>query len=56
MMCALQKGRSIDVLPSGFGDIVMVTPVLEACARGVLNSLKPFARMTREGVIYSISQ
>ena len=49
---ALQEGRGIDALPGGFGDIVMVPPVLEARARGVLNSLRPFAKMTREGVIW----
>jgi len=50
---ALQEGRSMDALPGGFGDIVMVPPVREARARGVLNSVRPFAKMTREGVIWT---
>ena len=49
---ALQEGRSIDELPGGFGDIVMVPPVMDARARGVLSSVRPFRRMTPDGVLW----
>lgn len=50
---ALQEGRSVDELPGGFGDIVMVPPVMEARTRGVLSSVRPFERMTPQGAVWS---
>ena len=50
---ALQEGRSVEVLPGGFGDIVMVPPVMDARARGVLSSVRPFERMTSKGAVWS---
>lgn len=49
---AFQEGRSVTELPGGFGDIVMVPPVVEARARGVLNAVRPFVRMIPEGVVW----
>lgn len=46
---ASQEGLDITDLPGGFGDIVMVPPVLEARQRGVLNAVGPFARLTTKG-------
>ena len=37
----------------GIGDIVMVPPVLEARARNVLRSVRPFERITARGVVWS---
>ncbi|MCR6478085.1 ArsO family NAD(P)H-dependent flavin-containing monooxygenase [Variovorax sp. ZS18.2.2] len=50
---ALQEGRSLDDLPGGFGDIVMVPPVVDARTRGVLSSVRPFERMTEDGGVWS---
>ncbi|MET3496030.1 ArsO family NAD(P)H-dependent flavin-containing monooxygenase [Variovorax boronicumulans] len=50
---ALQEGRNIDGLPGGFGDIVMVPPVVDARARGVLRSARPFERMTPRGAVWA---
>lgn len=47
---ALQEGRPIENLPGGFGDIVMVPPVRDARARGVLQARAPFAAFTADGV------
>ena len=47
---AQQEGRPVDNLPGGFGDIVMVPPVVDARARGVLHAREPFARFTAHGV------
>lgn len=49
---AMQEGRSIDTLPGGLGDIVMVPPVVDARRRGVLKAVRPFARMTADGVVW----
>lgn len=49
---ALQEGRTVTELPGGFGDIVMVPPVVEARSRGVLKAVRPFARMIPEGVAW----
>ncbi len=38
--------------PGGLGNIVMVPPVLEARERGVLESVRPFVRFTRDGVVW----
>ncbi len=47
---AQQEGRPVEHLPGGFGDIVMVPPVVDAGARGILHSREPFARFTPSGV------
>jgi cation diffusion facilitator CzcD-associated flavoprotein CzcO len=41
---ALQEGKDPENLPGGFGDIVMVPPVLDARQRGVLHSVGPFEK------------
>ena len=50
---AQQDGRSVDTLPGGFGDVVMVPPVVEARARGVLHAVRPFERLTRDGAVWA---
>lgn len=47
---AIQQGRPIHALPGGFGDVVMVPPVREARARGVLVAREPFERFLEKGV------
>ena len=47
---AQQEGRCIDEPAGGFGDIVMVPPVREARARGVLVAERPFVRFTESGI------
>lgn len=49
---ALQEGREPDIPAGGLGDIVMVPPVVEARERGVLRSVRPFARFTETGVVW----
>lgn len=46
---ALQEGKDPENLPGGFGDIVMVPPVLDARQRGVLHSVGPFEHLTADG-------
>lgn len=46
---ALQEGKDLENLPGGFGDIVMVPPVLDARNRGVLQSVGPFESLTVDG-------
>ncbi|BCX52436.1 MULTISPECIES: ArsO family NAD(P)H-dependent flavin-containing monooxygenase [Comamonas] len=46
---ALQEGKDPENLPGGFGDIVMVPPVLDARQRGVLQSVGPFESLTADG-------
>nr|WP_314353785.1 ArsO family NAD(P)H-dependent flavin-containing monooxygenase [Comamonas thiooxydans] len=46
---ALQEGKVPENLPGGFGDIVMVPPVLDARQRGVLQSVGPFESLTADG-------
>ncbi|MBW8295716.1 ArsO family NAD(P)H-dependent flavin-containing monooxygenase [Sphingopyxis sp.] len=48
----LKNGPS-DTPMGGIGDIVMVPPVKDARARGDLQSVRPFERMTARGVIWS---
>ena len=48
---ALQEGRTPDP-PRSLGDIVMVPPVREARARGVLRAEPMFARFTTTGVVW----
>ncbi len=50
---AQQEGRDIDQPVGGLGDIVMVPPVVEARERGVLKSVRPFERFTRNGVVWA---
>ncbi|MBO1537295.1 ArsO family NAD(P)H-dependent flavin-containing monooxygenase [Pseudomonas sp. OA65] len=50
---AQQEGRVIDQPVGGLGDIVMVPPVVEARERNVLQSVRPFERFTRNGVIWT---
>jgi len=49
---ARMKGPPSDTPVGGIGDIVMVPPVKEARARGDLGSVRPFERMTAEGVVW----
>ncbi|WP_095128419.1 ArsO family NAD(P)H-dependent flavin-containing monooxygenase [Pseudomonas sp. Irchel s3h14] len=49
---AQQSGRVIEQPVGGLGDIVMVPPVVEARARNVLKSVRPFERFTRNGVMW----
>ena len=48
---AAQEGRTVE-MSGGLGDVVMVPPVKEARARGVLHTVRPFARMTAGGVVW----
>ena len=48
---SVQEGRPIEPA-GGLGDIVMVPPVKEARARGVLQSVGPFRAFTQKGVIW----
>jgi len=50
---AQQEGHVIDQPVGGLGDIVMVPPVVEARERNVLQSVRPFERFTRNGVIWT---
>ena len=47
---AQQEGRLVEHLPGGFGDIVMVPPVVDARARGVLHAREPFSDFSAHGV------
>ncbi|MEB3438059.1 ArsO family NAD(P)H-dependent flavin-containing monooxygenase [Pseudomonas sp. A2] len=49
---ALQEGREPPLLEGGLGDIVMVPSVKEARERGVLHSVRPFAKFTQTGVVW----
>ncbi len=49
---ARMKAGPSDTPVGGIGDIVMVPPVKEAHARGDLGSVRPFERMTAEGVVW----
>ena len=46
---ALQEGKDPENLPGGFGDIVMVPPVLDARLRGVLHSVGSFEKLMADG-------
>jgi cation diffusion facilitator CzcD-associated flavoprotein CzcO len=46
------RGGPSDAPVGGIGDIVMVPPVVEARARGVLASVRPFQRLTENGVVW----
>lgn len=45
------EGRPVPA-PASLGDIVMVEPVREARERGVLQSVRPFDRLTADGVVW----
>jgi cation diffusion facilitator CzcD-associated flavoprotein CzcO len=49
---ARMKEPPSDTPVGGIGDIVMVPPVKEARARGDLGSVRPFERMTAQGVVW----
>lgn len=46
------RGGPSDAPVGGIGDIVMVPPVVDARARGVLTSVRPFQRITAHGVVW----
>lgn len=50
---AARDGLPADVPVGGLGDIVMVPPVRDARARGVLHAVAPFARFDAEGVVWA---
>ena len=49
---ALQEGCLPDAPVGGLGDIVMVPPVVDARARGVLHSVPPFRGFSENGVVW----
>ncbi len=46
------EGREPDTPKGGLGDIVMVPSVREARDRGVLHTVRPFARFMPDGVVW----
>lgn len=50
---AMHRGEAVTGGGLGFANIVMVPPVREARDRGALRSVRPFVRMTRDGVVWS---
>lgn len=50
---AMHRGEVVTGGGLGFANIVMVPPVRDARDRGVLRSVRPFVRMTRDGVVWS---
>lgn len=49
---AERAGRPAPAPQGGFGDIVMVPPVREARARGVLSAVRPFARLEADAAVW----
>ncbi|MHC2990962.1 pyridine nucleotide-disulfide oxidoreductase [Pontibacter sp. HJ8] len=49
---AMQKGEQPDLSRYSLGSIVMVPPVKEARARGVLKTVRPFAQFYETGVVW----
>lgn len=49
---ALQEGRPVEDLPGGFGDIVMVPPVVDARRRGVLTARGPLMAFTEDAAVW----
>jgi len=47
------QGSEAPAPPPSLGDVVMVDAVKEARSRGVLGSVRPFARFTRTGVVWA---
>ncbi len=52
---AQQEGREPDIQRDGFGDIVMVPPVVDARRRGVLVSMPPPVRFTAKAIVAALS-
>jgi cation diffusion facilitator CzcD-associated flavoprotein CzcO len=50
---AEREGRPAPPIDGGLGDVVAVPPVREARARGVLGSVRPFARLTTDGAVWA---
>lgn len=50
---ARMEGQPDPFPVGGLGDVVMVPPVKEARDRGVLHSVRPFARLTAQGVVWA---
>jgi len=50
---AQQEGKSVEHLPGGFADVVMVESVKEARERGVLHATAPFVEFTENGVVWA---
>lgn len=50
---AQQDGRSVENLPGGFADVVMIDSVKEARKRGVLHAQAPFIEFTEHGVVWA---
>lgn len=50
---AMHRGEAVSGPPIGFANIVMVPSVREARNRGALTSVRPFERMTADGVIWA---
>ncbi|BDD93758.1 monooxygenase [Pandoraea sp. NE5] len=50
---ALRDGHTMTAPVGGLGDIVMVPPVRDARARGVLHSMRPFNHFDADGVVWS---
>jgi putative flavoprotein involved in K+ transport len=49
---AQQRGEPVLEVAGGFGDIVMLPPVLAARERGVMTARAPFEHFTAEGVVW----
>ncbi|WEY42092.1 ArsO family NAD(P)H-dependent flavin-containing monooxygenase [Paraburkholderia sp. SUR17] len=50
---ALRDGHTMTAPVGGLGDIVMVPPVRDARARGVLHPMRPFSHFDADGVVWS---
>ena len=50
---ALRDGHTMTAPVGGLGDIVMVPPVRDARARGVLHAMRPFSHFDTDGVAWS---
>lgn len=50
---AQMEWRVIEQPVGGFGDVVMVSPVVEARERDVLHAVRPFVRFTPDGVVWA---
>ncbi|WP_334005630.1 NAD(P)-binding domain-containing protein [Burkholderia gladioli] len=50
---ALRDGHTMMAPVGGLGDIVMVAPIREARAQGVLHAMRPFSRFGTDGVVWS---
>ncbi len=50
---ALRDGQATGVPVGGLGDVVMVSPVRDARARGVLHAVRPFSHFDADGVVWA---